>query len=85
MISKQKAIPKFSILCRNRQPPQIMSETEPKYYTKSELNHMLEVVELFSEYEQMQQEIDDLKMENENLKERNKMLRGILVDALRGY
>ena len=66
-----------------------MSETEPKYYTKSELNHMLEEVErekreLFSEYEQMQQEIDDLKIENENLKERNKMLRSILVDALKG-
>lgn len=66
-----------------------MSETEPKYYTKSEVNRMLEAVErqkwnLFSEYEQMQQEIDDLKKENENLKERNKMLRGILVDALKG-
>lgn len=66
-----------------------MSETEQKYYTKSEANRMLEAVErekreLFSEYEQMQQEIDDLKMENENLKERNKMLRGILVDALKG-
>lgn len=66
-----------------------MSETEPKYYTKSEANRMLEAVErekreLFSEYEQMQQEIDDLKMENENLKERNKLLRGILVDALKG-
>ena len=41
-----------------------MSETEPKYYTKSEVNHMLGEVErekreLFSEYEQMQQEIDD--------------------------
>lgn len=59
------------------------------YYTKSEVNRMLEAVErekreLFSEYEQMQQEIDDLKIENENLKERNKMLRGILVDALKG-
>ena len=66
-----------------------MSETEPKYYTKSEANHMLEEVEreikccavfwkreLFSKYEQMQQEIDDLKIENENLKER--------IDALKG-
>ena len=60
-----------------------------KMYSATELNHMLEVVErekreLFSEYEQMQQEIDDLKIENENLKERNKLLRGILVDALKG-
>jgi cell division septum initiation protein DivIVA len=66
-----------------------MSETEPKYYTKSEVNRILEVVErekreLFSEYEQLQQEIDDLKMENENLKYRNEILRGILVDALKG-
>jgi regulator of replication initiation timing len=66
-----------------------MSEIEPKYYTKSELNHMLGEVEqqkreLFSEYEQMQQEIDDLKMENEILKERNILLRSILVDVLKG-
>lgn len=60
-----------------------------KMYSATELNHMLEVVErekreLFSEYEQLQQEIDDLKMENEKLKELNTLLRSILVDALKG-
>lgn len=59
-----------------------MSETEPKYYTKSEANRMLEEVErqkweLFSEYEQMQQEIDDLKV-NENLRAQNKELKNLL-------
>lgn len=67
-----------------------MSETEPKYYTKSEVNRMLEAVEqqkwnLFSDYEKLQREIDEMKIENENLKDRNKMLRGILVDALKGF
>ena len=43
-----------------------MSETEPKYYTKEEVNRMLEAVEqqkwhLFCDYEKLQ-------MENENLK-----------------
>ena len=66
-----------------------MSEIEPKYYTKSEVNRMLEAVEqqkwnLFSDYEKLQQEIDDLKMENEILKERNTLLRSILVDTLKG-
>ena len=47
-----------------------MSETEPKYYTKSEVNRMLEVVErekreLFSEYEQMQKENDYLRKTND--------------------
>ena len=66
-----------------------MSETEPKYYTKSEANRMLEAVErqkwhLFSDYEKLLQEIDDLKMENEILKERNILLRSFLVDTLKG-
>jgi hypothetical protein len=60
-----------------------------KMYSAIEVNRMLEAVErqkwnLFSDYEKLQQEIDDLKMENENLKYRNIMLRGILVDALKG-
>jgi len=47
-----------------------MSETEPKYYTKSEANRMLEAVErekreLFSEYEQMQKENDYLRKTND--------------------
>ena len=66
-----------------------MSETEPKYYTKSEANRMPEEVErqkwhLFSDYEKLLQEIDDLKMENEILKERNILLRSFLVDTLKG-
>jgi len=66
-----------------------MSEEEP-IYTRQEVNRMLEAVEqqkwhLFSDYEKLQQEIDDLKMENENLKELNTLLRGILGDALKGF
>lgn len=60
-----------------------------KMYSATEVNRMLEAVEqqkwnLFSDYGKLLQEIDDLKMENEILKERNILLRSILVDALKG-
>jgi len=55
-----------------------------KMYSATEANRMLEAVErqkwyLFSDYEKLQQEIDDLEMENENLKELIILLRSWLM------
>lgn len=65
-----------------------MSETEPKYYTKSEANHMLEEVErqkwnLFDDYGKLVRRITELENENKELIDRNRNLCNILIDTIK--
>jgi len=62
-----------------------MSETEPKYYTKEEVNRMLEVVEqqkwnLFKDYGKLLQRISELETENKELKMMNALLKNSLAE-----
>jgi hypothetical protein len=66
-----------------------MSETEPKYYTKSEANRMLETVErqkwnLFDDYGKLVRRITELENENKELIDRNRNLCNILIDTIKG-
>ncbi len=66
-----------------------MSENEPKFYTKEEVNRMLEAVEqqrwnLFSDQGKLIQRNSELERENKELIERNRNLCIILVDTIKG-
>ena len=66
-----------------------MSETEPKYYTKEEVNRMLEAVEqqrwiMFRDQGKLIQRNSELERENKELIERNRNLCIILVDTIKG-